>query len=320
MTLQELRYVIALADTKHFGQAAKICFVSQSTLSTQIKKLEDYLGVALFDRSMKYVALTPVGREIVNSARRILDEANRICELAKHVQIQDPMDRVVHLGVIPTLGPYYLPHVLSLVHDHYPRLRLLLREEMTPYVLADLTEGRLDAGLLALPLPTDDIALEVQPLFEEPFWAAVPADHPLAAANEVHIGDLVRAKLFLLEEGHCLRNQALEACRLTELENEEVRATSLETLRQMVGMGLGVTLIPALAGQVPSDRVALRPLAFPGAARTIGLVWRRRSPLATTLKGLAQFLIGLLPSGTLMCAHDFSSPEKSDHGSHARTV
>lgn len=300
MTLQELRYVVALADAGHFGHAAEACFVSQSTLSTQIKKLEDYLGIALFDRSLKCVTLTPAGHEVVDSARRIIEESNRICELSR--QNKDPMVRAVNLGVIPTLGPYYLPHVLPLVHEHFPKLRLLLREEMTPHVLAHLTEGKLDAGLLALPLPADDPALEVMPLFNDPFLAAVPADHPLASAKEVHIDELVRAGLLLLDEGHCLRNQALEACHLTELNNEETRATSLETLRQMVGMGLGVTLIPALAGMQSHDqgtRVALRPLSSPGASRTIGLVWRRRSPIAPTMTSLAEFLKDLLPPGTI---------------------
>jgi LysR family hydrogen peroxide-inducible transcriptional activator len=300
MTLQELRYVVALADAGHFGHAAEACFVSQSTLSTQVKKLEDYLGIALFDRSLKSVTLTAAGQDIVDSARRIIEEANRICEMSK--QIKDPMVRTIHLGIIPTLGPYYLPHVLPLVHKHFPKLRLLLREEMTPHVLAHLGDGKLDAGLLALPLPADDPTMETVPLFIEPFLAAVPANHPLAAAKEVHIDALVDAGLFLLEEGHCLRNQALEACRLTELANEEIRATSLETLRQMVGMGLGVTLIPALAGMQSHDigtRVALRPLASPGASRTIGLVWRRRSPVAPTMENLAKFLKDKLPPGTL---------------------
>ena len=298
MTLQELRYVVALADAGHFGHAAEACFVSQSTLSTQIKKLEDYLGIVLFDRSLKSVTLTPAGHDIVDSARRIIEEANRICELSR--QIKDPMARSIHLGVIPTLGPYYLPHVLPLIHEHFPKLRLLLREEMTPHLLAHLTEGKLDAGLLALPLPTDDPAMETIELFSEPFLAAVPADHPLAAAEEVHIDELVNAGLFLLEDGHCLRNQALEACGLEGLDNEEIRATSLETLRQMVGMGLGVTLIPALAGMQSHDigtRVALRPLASPGASRTIGLVWRRRSPFTPTMENLANFLKDSLPPG-----------------------
>lgn len=297
MTLQELRYIVALADTGHFGKASEACFISQSTLSTQVKKLEDFLGVALFDRSLKHASLTPVGREIVSSARLILDEANRIRELAR--QTGDPMERTVNLGVIPTLGPYYLPHVLTLLHGKYPKLRLLLREEMTPHVLSHLADGRLDAGLLALPI--NDTGLEIVPLFKEPFLAAVPANHKLAKASTVKIKELAKAGLLLLEEGHCLREHALEACHLDGLQNEEISATSLETLRQMVGMGLGVTLIPVLAsGGTTADvsQVALRPLAAPGASRTIGLVWRKRSPLAATMEQLAQSLKEALPPQT----------------------
>lgn len=297
MTLQELRYLVALADSGHFGQAAEACFVSQSTLSTGLKKLEDFLGVTLFDRSLKRVTPTPIGREIVESARRIVEEAGRIRELAGYAK--DPMDRTVHLGVIPTLGPYYLPHVLTLVHQAHPKLRLLLREEMTPHMLTHLAEGKLDAGLLALPV--NDPGLEVVPLFVEPFLAAVPAEHPLAKAKSVKMDDLVQAGLLLLEEGHCLRDQALEACHLEGLKSEEIRATSLETLRQMVAMGLGVTLIPSLAGAGTSpagQQVVLKSVAKPGASRTIGLVWRRRSPLTYTLGRLAETLAARLPPET----------------------
>lgn len=298
MTLQELRYVVALADLGHFGHAAEACFVSQSTLSTGLKKLEAFLGITLFDRSLKRVTPTPIGREIVESARLILQEADRIRELARLGQ--DPMDRTVQLGVIPTLGPYYLPHALSMVHKLHPRLRLLLREVMTPQLLDDLAEGKLDAGLLALPI--DDPAMEVAPLFVEPFLAAVPATHELARMKEIPVDELARAGLLLLEEGHCLRDQALDACRLEGLRSEEIRATSLETLRQMVGMGLGVTLMPALAGAGPKPtrrQVVLKPLAGEGASRTIGLVWRRRSPAAQTMVALARTLADYLPEGVL---------------------
>ena len=298
MTLQELRYLVALADTGHFGQAAEACFVSQSTLSTGLKKLEDFLGVIVFDRSLKRVTPTPIGREIVESARRIVEEAARIRELASYAK--DPMDRTLHLGVIPTLGPYYLPHVLTQVRAEHPKLRLLLREEMTPHMLAHLAEGKLDAGLLALPI--DDPSFEVMPLFVEPFLAAVPAAHPLAKSKSIPIEDLASAGLLLLEEGHCLRAQALDACHLQGLKSEEIRATSLETLRQMVAMDLGVTLIPALAGvgnNATGEQIALKPIAKPGAARIIGLVWRKRSAMSDTIKRLAETLATKLPPGVL---------------------
>jgi len=298
MTLQELRYLVALADTGHFGQAAEACFVSQSTLSTGLKKLEDFLGVIVFDRSLKRVSPTPIGREIVESARRIVDETARIRELASYAK--DTMDRTLHLGVIPTLGPYYLPHVLTRVREAHPKLRLLLREEMTPHMLAHLAEGKLDAGLLALPI--DDPSLDVAPLFEEPFLAAVPAAHALAKSKSIDINELVDAGLMLLEEGHCLRDQALAACHLKTLKSEEIRATSLETLRQMVAMDLGVTLIPTLAGagsNSTGSHVVLKPIAKPGASRVIGLVWRKRSAMSTSIERLAETLSAKLPPGVL---------------------
>ena len=301
MTLQELRYLVALADCGHFGQAAEACYVSQSTLSTGLRKLEDSLGVVVFDRSLKQVTPTSTGYEIVESARRIVEEATRIQELASYAL--DPMDRSVQLGVIPTLGAYYLPHVLAQVRLAHPKLRLLLREELTPLLLAHLAEGKLDAGLLALPI--DDPGLEVAPLFVEPLLAAMPAGHALGAIDRVPVEALALAGLLLLEEGHCLRDQALETCQLQGLKNEEIRATSLETLRQMVAMGLGVTLMPILAGVSPSgQQVVLRPLEQPGASRSIGLVWRRRSPLAATMRQFAATLACEQPPGTSAISAD----------------
>jgi len=296
MTLQELKYLVALADHGHFGRAAEACFITQSTLSTQIKKLEDFLGVTLFDRSLKRVTPTPIGKEILQAARNIVEEAERIRELAKHAQ--DPMARTLHLGVIPTLGPYYLPHALTLVHRKHPGLRMLLREEMTPQILEHLADGKLDAGLLALPV-TDD-SLRVEPLFYEPFYAALPAGHPLARRDVLKVADIMSEKLLLLDEGHCLRDQALDVCGTGSRGREEVRATSLETLRQMVGMGLGLTLLPALsvdAGpRVNKKAVEIRPFKSPPPGRTIALAWRKRAPFPETFEQLAATLKASLPA------------------------
>jgi LysR family hydrogen peroxide-inducible transcriptional activator len=296
MTLQELKYLVALADHGHFGRAAEACFITQSTLSTQIKKLEEFLGVTLFDRSLKRITPTPIGREILAAARTVVAEAERIRALARHAH--DPMARSLHLGVIPTLAPYYLPHVLMPVHRAYPGLRLLLREELTPQLVVHLADGSLDAALLALPV--DDDAFAVEPLFHEPFFAALPAGHPLAAAETVRIDDLVRENLLLLDEGHCLREQALEVCGSAAQAREEVRATSLETLRQMVGMGLGVTLMPALAVDAGPRQIkralVTRPFRPPAPGRTIALVWRRRAPFPETFERLAQTLKSALPA------------------------
>jgi LysR family hydrogen peroxide-inducible transcriptional activator len=295
MTLQELKYLVALADHGHFGRAAEACFITQSTLSTQIKKLEDFLGVTLFDRSLKRVTPTPIGQEILQAARSIVEESERIRELAKHAQ--DPMARTIHLGVIPTLGPYYLPHALTLVHKKHPDLRLLLREEMTPQILQHLVDGKLDAGLLALPV-TDD-SLRVEPLFYEPFLAALPAGHPLAKRDTLKVSDIINEKLLLLDEGHCLRDQALDVCGSGSRGREEVRATSLETLRQMVAMGLGLTLLPALAvdagPRISKKAVEIRPFKAPPPGRTIALVWRKRAPFPETFEQLAQTLKNALP-------------------------
>ena len=295
MTLQELKYLVALADHGHFGRAAEACFITQSTLSTQIKKLEDFLGVTLFDRSLKRVTPTPIGQEILQAARSIVEESERIRELARHSQ--DPMARTIHLGVIPTLGPYYLPHALTLVHKKHPDLRLLLREEMTPQILEHLANGKLDAGLLALPV--NDDSLRVEPLFYEPFLAALPAGHALAKRDVLKVSDIMAEKLLLLDEGHCLRDQALDVCGSGSRGREEVRATSLETLRQMVAMGLGLTLLPALAvdagPRVSKKAVEIRPFKSPPPGRTIALVWRKRAPFPETFEELAQTLKNALP-------------------------
>ncbi|MBI2799448.1 MAG: LysR family transcriptional regulator [Gammaproteobacteria bacterium] len=296
MTLQELKYLVALADHGHFGRAAEACFITQSTLSTQIKKLEDFLAITLFDRSLKRVTPTPIGKEILAAARHMVEEAEHIRELAKHAQ--NPMSRTLQLGVIPTLGPYYLPHALTLVHKRHPDLRLLLREEMTSQILEHLIDGKLDAGLLALPI-TDE-SLRIEPLFYEPFVAALPADHPLAKRQLLKVSDLMNEKLLLLDEGHCLRDQALDVCGIGSRDREEVRATSLETLRQMVGMGLGLTLLPALAvdagPRISKKTVEIRPFKSPPPRRTIGLVWRKRAPFPETFERLAQTLKRTLPS------------------------
>ena len=295
MTLQELKYLVALADHGHFGRAAEACHITQSTLSTQIKKLEDFLGVTLFDRSLKRVTPTPIGKEILAAARNVVEEAERIRELARHAQ--DPMARTLHLGVIPTLGAYYLPHALMLVHKKHPGLRLLLREETTPQILEHLADGKLDAGLLALPVSDD--ALRVEPLFYEPFFAALPAGHELAKRDTLKVTDLMNEKLLLLDEGHCLRDQALDVCGARQDRREEVRATSLETLRQMVAMELGITLLPALAvdagPRVSRKAVEIRPFKAPPPGRTIALVWRRRAPFPETFERLAATLKASLP-------------------------
>lgn len=296
MNLRDLRYLVALADHKHFGRAAAASFVSQPTLSTQIRKLEDELGISLVERAPRRVMLTPVGHEIAERARRVIAEVEQMGEVAR--RSRDPEAGTVRLGLFPTLGPYLLPHVVPAIRERFPRLELLLVEEKTDQILARLRDGRLDAGLLALPIHDDQ--LHVEPLFDEPFVLAVPQRHPLAGRHSLGSGELDDQHLLLLEEGHCLRDQALEVCRLAGAgERDGFRATSLETLRQMVAAGVGITLLPVLAVQPPvpsSSDIALLPFEGEAPHRTIAMVWRRSSAMGGFLMKLAQEFRALPPA------------------------
>jgi LysR family transcriptional regulator, hydrogen peroxide-inducible genes activator len=251
MNLRDLRYLVALAEYRHFGRAAEACFVSQPTLSTQIKKIEDELGVTLVERAPRNVMLTPTGAEIAKRAQRVLAEVEQIRDIAR--RSLDPEAGTLKLGLFPTLGPYLLPHVVPLLRKRFPRLELLLTEEKTELLLHQLHEGRIDAALLALPLHEEQ--LHAEPLFEEPFVLAVPAGHALASRSVLRMRDLREQRLLLLDDGHCLREQALDVCqRAGAGEKDGFRATSLETLRQMVAAGVGITLLPLLAVQPPVPR------------------------------------------------------------------
>lgn len=296
MNLRDLQYLVAVADHRHFGHAAEASFVSQPTLSTQIKKLEAELGVALVERSPRQVMLTPAGERVVERARVILREANSIRGIAQ--QAADPEAGTLRMGLFPTLAPYLLPHVVPTVHARFPRLELLLVEEKTEVVLHQLRTGELDVGVLALPVAHE--GLHVEPLFDEDFVLAVPADHPLAGSDEpVDTSVLAGEDLLLLEEGHCLRDQALEVCQLSGAgERGGFRATSLETLRQMVAAGVGTTLLPELAVRPPvtlSDDVHLRRFVAPAPRRRIAMLWRRTSAYADLLPHLAEVMRDLPP-------------------------
>lgn len=287
MNFRDLRYLVALADHKHFGRAATASFVSQPTLSTQIRKLEDELGVSLVERAPRRVMLTPIGREIAERARKVIAEVEQMGEIAR--RSQDPEAGTVRLGIFPTLAPYLLPHVLPAVRKRFPRLELLLVEEKTDQILARLRDGRLDAGVLALPVHDDQ--LQVEPLFDEPFVLAVPQQHALAQRGSLKLRDLDHQHLLLLEEGHCLRDQALDVCHMAGAdERDGFRATSLETLRQMVAAGVGITLLPVLAVQPPvpvSGDIQLLPFQGEAPHRRIAMVWRRSSAMAEFLQQLA---------------------------------
>ena len=287
MNLRDLKYLIALADHRHFGRAASACFVSQPTLSTQIRKLEEELGVALFERAPRKVMLTPVGTDIAERARRIVNDVDQMKEAARRSQA--PEAGTVRLGLFPTLGPYLLPHVIPGIRRRFPELQLLLVEEKSDLLLARLRDGRLDAVLLAEPVHDDQLHAEF--LFEEPFVLAVPEQHPFARRQALAVDDLAHENLLLLEDGHCLRQQTLEVCHLAGAsEKSEFRATSLETLRQMVAANVGVTLLPTLSVQPPvAQSPSIRLLPFKGAqpSRRIAMFWRRSSAMEAFLKQFA---------------------------------
>jgi LysR family hydrogen peroxide-inducible transcriptional activator len=290
MNLRDLRYLVALADTRHFGKAAERCFVSQPTLSAQIKKLEEYLGVQLLERQPRKVTLTETGIKIVAAARRVLQHSDEIIALARNEH--DPLAGKLKLALIPTIGPYLLPLIARRLRKQLPRLQLHLYEYQTQPLLEKLRSGEIDLGILALPVGGE--GLETRILYEEPFTLAVPSAHPLAKKSSIKPDDLGGETLLLLEDGHCLRDQALDVCSRVEVkESEDYRGTSLETLRQMVAAGMGVTLLPELATHGPfgsGSALAVRPFARPVPSRTVGAAWRKSTTRTEALEALCDVI------------------------------
>ena len=290
LKLKDLRYLVAVADQRHFGRAAARCFVSQPTLSSQLKKLEQSLGVQLIERAPNNVSLTAAGEEIVARARRILEATDEVVTLARSQH--DPLAGRLRVALLPTIGPYLLPRVAPAVRKALPRLELHLYEYQTAPMLQKLHAGELDVGILALPV--DTAGLEARELYREAFSVALPEHHPLTARQSVRVADLKGEKLLLLEEGHCLRDQALEVCsRAGVHEQQDFRATSLETLRQMVASGAGITLLPELAGRGAyrnARGLVLRPFAKPAPVRQVGAVWRKSSARRGAIDALCRVI------------------------------
>lgn len=288
MNLRDLHYLVAVADLRSFVQAAERCYISQPTLSMQIKKLEESLGVQIFERTNKKVLPTEIGEHIIASARRILQETDIIKELAETAK--DALSGNLRLGAFPTLSPYLFPQLVALIKQALPRIRLILVEEKTDDLIQQLKSGTLDAALLALPINED--FLESTALFDDAFLLAVQSDHPLAAKSIIGQSDLSGQQLLLLDEGHCLRGQALQVCQINGAdEQQDVRATGLETLRQMVIAGTGMTFMPRIAIREYSAGIRYIPFEEPVPKRTIGLVWRKtstRGVLINELKRLVQ--------------------------------
>jgi LysR family hydrogen peroxide-inducible transcriptional activator len=290
MNLRDLRYLVALADMKHFGKAAAACHVSQPTLSAQIKKLEGYLGVELIERQPRGVVLTEVGHELVERARRVLRESDEIIHLAR--DFRDPLAGNLAMALIPTIGPYLLPLVAKKLRKQLPKLHLMLYEYQTAVLLEKLRKGEIDMGILALPVMVDGI--ESRELYREDFVVALPPQHDLARKAAVKVSDLAGEQLLLLDDGHCLRDQALEVCSRSNVhENQDYRATSLETLRQMVAAGLGVTLLPKLATTGPfasGHGVSVNPVPKPSPHRIVGAVWRKTSTRAQAIRAVCDVI------------------------------
>ena len=294
MNLKDLKYLVALADTGHFGRAAQRTFVSQPTLSAQLKKLEEYLGVKLVERHPKNVRLTEVGKQIVARARHMLSEGDEILALARNNT--DPLSGKLKIALIPTIGPYLLPRIMQKLRKALPQLGLMLYEHQTEELLKRLKGGELDLGILALPVDQD--GLESRRLYREEFTVALPSDTPLAQKASIKATDLKGQTLLLLEDGHCLRDQALEVCsRIDVREAEDFRATSLETLRHMVVAGLGVTLMPELAVESPfgSQRgLVIRQFTKPAPARTVGAVWRKSTTRGAAIDAVCDIVGGAI--------------------------
>jgi len=280
MNLRELQYLVAIDEELHFNKAAERCFVSQPTLSGQLKKLEQELNVVLVERNTRHVVMTEVGAVIAESARKVLFEINNIRDIA--ATFQDPMVGDLNVGLIPTVAPYLLPFIMPAMRAQYPGMKLWLHEYQTSVLLEKLKRAELDFLILALPVDTDEFSQ--LSLFEEAFELAVPAqlaDKALFKQSSIKLEDLANQEMLLLEEGHCLRGQALDVCFMAgATESSGFHASSLETLRHMVGEGLGMTLIPELAvpvKQSKQDDIRYIPFESPVPGREIGLLYRKGS-------------------------------------------
>lgn len=306
ITMRQLRYLSTLAEHRHFGRAAEACAVTQPALSMQIRALEKFLGVELVERRPGEVVLTDIGAEVARRAGRALAESRDLIDYARHHG--RPLTGRLQFGVIPTIAPYLLPRILPVLQRRCPDLRVELRETQTKVLLEELARGALDAVMLALPIAQSDV--ETIRLFDDPFLLAVPADDPRPETARVSVDDIDQERLILLEEGHCLRAQALAYCgNAAHAGAMGLGATSLATVMQMVANGYGVTLVPQVAVdvEVRDERVKLLRLAPPQPGRTIGLAWRQTSPRKVDFIALGQLVtetLGVIPTRPAKRARD----------------
>ncbi|WP_297001714.1 MULTISPECIES: LysR substrate-binding domain-containing protein [unclassified Thalassospira] len=289
-SIKQLKYLVALSETGHFGRAAEACFITQPSLSAAISELENLLGAQLVERNKRQVLMTPLGQEVVSRARSILQEVDELTTMAQAAS--DPLSGPIHIGVIPTIGPYLLPDVMSSLKAGFPKLQPLLREDQTAKLIELLMAGKLDIALIALPI--DENWLEEFELFEDRFVFACAPNNPLTHKKHLEIGDIKDEKLLLLEDGHCLRDQALEVCHKAGWsKSADFQANSLSTLVQMVGAGIGATLLPEMSLEVEArrpDLLKIIPFKNPVPIRRIGMVWRRSSARKSEYRQLAAYL------------------------------
>lgn len=284
MNIRDLKYLVALAEHQHFGKAAESCFVSQPALSMQIKKLEETLGVTLLERTSKSLLFTDSGLLIAEAARGILRQVDDLYDIAKSAK--DPYSGELRIGIFPTLAPYLLPLIMPTLSKEFSKLSFYLIEEQTAFLIDKLKTGKIHTALLSIPI--SEPHLESSPLFEEEFMLATPHKHALAKFKTIKQNDLDNKDLLLLDEGHCMRDQALTLChRLNAHEMQNFRGTSLETLRHMVAAGVGITLIPKLACHLNDSNISYIPFIAPKPVRTIGLVWRSSTAKRALLEELA---------------------------------
>ncbi len=296
MTLTELRYIVAVARERHFGHAAESCFVSQPTLSVAIKKLEEELGVMLFERGPGEVSVTPVGQHIVEQAQRVLEEASRIKEMA--VAGSDPLAGPLRLGAIYTIGPYLLPKLIPILRRRAPSMQLMIQENFTHRLAEALKRGEVDVIVIALPF--DEPGIVTQAVYDEPFMVAVPQGHAWQKKKQVSTDELTKESLLLLGEGHCFRDQVLDFCHsVSRSPNRSglartLEGGSLETIRQMVASGVGITVLPSTsvsAGGVAADLISIRPFARPVPERRVALAWRRSFPRIEAVEALRKSIL-----------------------------
>ena len=302
MTLTELRYVVAVARERHFGRAAEVCFVSQPTLSVAIRKLEEELGVALFERGPGDVSVTPIGMRIVEQAQRVVEQAAAIKEIAS--QGKDPLNEALRLGAIYTIAPYLLPQLVKQLHKRASKMPLLIEENYTPRLMEMLRAGAVDVIVVALPI--ESAGLMLQPLYDETFQVAVPAEHSWAERKRISAADLVKQPLLLLGSGHCFRDHVLNSCpalnRGTAAPGslqQTVEGSSLETIRHMVASGVGVTVLPSTSINPSEKQGLLRYIPFtrPIPDRRVVLAWRKNYPRLRAIDLLRQSILASSLSG-----------------------